>query len=1203
MLVMAIEAAKQLSAQKTDRCITGYSFKDITFQKSLTVVPDFDGVEVEFHLRPIGQASDREITWSEYRLYVLENSEWAEVSRGSIRVNYEEAPAEVDNGLEFIKEIESYRRILLDGQKHLPEPTDIQSIYKVFEQSGLGFGPTFQTLRNGSSNDQGEAVAEIGLHSWLLKCNKGHQTPSVIHPTALDGLLQLSFLALSQGGEKSIPSLVPTRIHKLWISQVGLNDESIATIKAYNKSVFRGFREAESTVIALDTSESNIRVVIEGYEKVALGSKTKSDAPVMQRRLCFNFDHRQDVDLLDKESFVTYSQSISPALPPPTRFYRDMKLAMYLFLQQAFDMMPSLDRKGLKPHHQQYLRWMRHELDKRDAYNLANGHLDWRRYYADNELKNALFDRLESESKTGKFYVEVGRNMPKILSGEVDPLDLFFRTSLVGDYYREFNKTTNGLNSFLVYLDGLAHKRPGIRILEIGAGTGGLTNYVLKTLITYGDQESKVPRFGNYTYTDISPSFFEAARLMFADYEDRVTFKTLDIERDPISQGFDEEGYDLVIADNVLHATENLEVTLRNARRLLKPGGKIALFELTQPEQMKTNFAFGLLAGWWRFKDRYRDLSAGVTEKVWHEILVKAGFSGLDLDLPDYHDPETHEHSAMVSTAVAKYSALLVVPETLIVIDQNSSVQKDIGSRLQEAFARMGSPTVHFISLKEAASMQNLGQSFCISLLEAEHSLFQDIESDTFLAVRDIISKSGGVLWVTQGGGSTLPLPVHATINGLARTVKQENGKMKFVTIAFDPETLTASHFVETILRVFDSTIRTSVDDCEPEYVERNGRLCIGRFIEADHLNREIAGKVTNQETQTLPFGDCPPLTLTIASPGLMDTLEFVEDTGSNRPLSPDEIEIEVLASGVNFRDCLIALGRIPSTIMGFECAGVVRRVGEGCKDLKAGDRVCANAAGTYQTYARCKAVHAMPLPDTMSFVEGAALPVAFTTAYYALHHVARIKEGESILIHSGAGGTGQAAIQIAKLFSAEVYVTVGSEEKVQLLMDLYGIPKDHIFYSRDMSFAKGIKRMTRDKGGVDIVLNSLSGDALVNTWECMAPFGRFLEIGKKDILMNGSLPMFPFAKNVSFHAIDLNEARMHRPWLLKELKDGIVKLLFEAKIRPSQPLHVYGISEVEKAFRYLQSGKNTGKTVVEMRKDDHVKVRNLLYCVQDSFD
>ena len=606
---------------------------------------------------------------------------------------------------------------------------------------------------------------------------------------------------------------------------------------------------------------------------------------------------------------------------------------------------------------------------------------------------------------------------------------------------------------------------------------------------------------------------------------------------------------------------------------------------------MKTNFAFGLLPGWWRAADEYRDLSAGVSEDVWHKILVKAGFSGIDLSLPDYYEQECHEHSVMVSTALGKSPGQSIFPESLIIVDEDSSLQSEIGLRLQEDLIKMGSPAVHAVSLEQAALKQDINRMFCIFLLEAEHSVLRNVDSKTFLAIRDIFTTAEGVLWITRGGGKTPALPDHAIVNGLVRTVKQENIKTKFVTVAFEPEKSTVSHIAETILKVYTQTLGKSIDDCEPEYVEREGRLCIDRMVEADYLNRDMASRLATQHHEIKHFGEVPSLALSIASPGLLDTLEFIENKGLTRPLDSDEIDIKVQASGVNFRDCLIALGRIPSTTMGFECAGTVLQVGDQCKDFKPGDRVCANAAGTYQTYARCKAVHAMPLPEHMSFLEGAALPVVFTTAYYALYHVARITEGESILIHSGAGGTGQAAIQIAKLFNADIYVTVGSEEKKRLLMDHYDIPADHIFYSRNASFAQGIKRMTSERGGVDIVLNSLSGDALVSTWQCMAPFGRFLEIGKKDILANGSLPMFPFAKNVSFHAIDLNEARQHRPRLMQELKDGIVSLLFGGKIRPAQPLHVYGIGEVEKAFRYLQSGKNTGKTVVELRHEDLVKV------------
>jgi NADPH:quinone reductase-like Zn-dependent oxidoreductase len=176
----------------------------------------------------------------------------------------------------------------------------------------------------------------------------------------------------------------------------------------------------------------------------------------------------------------------------------------------------------------------------------------------------------------------------------------------------------------------------------------------------------------------------------------------------------------------------------------------------------------------------------------------------------------------------------------------------------------------------------------------------------------------------------------------------------------------------------------------------------------------------------------------------------------------------------------------------------------------------------------------------------------------------------------------------------AEIFVTVGSPEKRALLMETYHIAEDHIFDSRNTSFVNGI--LGAKNGGVDVILNSLSGDFLTESWRCIAPFGRFLELGKKDILSNSSLPMLPFAKNASFHAIDLNEARKYQPRILEQLRNDIGTLLAEGRISPPQPIHLFGVGEIEQAFRYLQSGKNTGKTVVEMRRHDSIKVRRLIY-------
>ncbi len=138
-------------------------------------------------------------------------------------------------------------------------------------------------------------------------------------------------------------------------------------------------------------------------------------------------------------------------------------------------------------------------------------------------------------------------------------------------------------------------------------------------------------------------------------------------------------------------------------------------------------------------------------------------------------------------------------------------------------------------------------------------------------------------------------------------------------------------------------------------------------------------------------------------------------------------------------------------------------------------------------------------MPEDMSFEAAATLPCVYTTVYYSIFDVARLQRGESILIHAAAGGLGQAAIILAQHIGADIYVTVSSSAKKQFLIDTYGLSEDHVFNSRDLTFAKGVKRMTGGRG-VDVVLNSLAGEALRQTWLCVAPFGRFVEVGKRDI-------------------------------------------------------------------------------------------------------
>lgn len=233
-------------------------------------------------------------------------------------------------------------------------------------------------------------------------------------------------------------------------------------------------------------------------------------------------------------------------------------------------------------------------------------------------------------------------------------------------------------------------------------------------------------------------------------------------------------------------------------------------------------------------------------------------------------------------------------------------------------------------------------------------------------------------------------------------------------------------------------------------------------------------------------------------------------------------------------------------------------------------------------------------IPSGISLSDAAAVSVNFATSYIALHNVARIQSGETVLIHSASGGTGQAAIQIAKNAGATVFVTVGSESKRKLLMDVYNIPESNIFSSRTTLFSKMIKLRTGGKG-VDVILNSLAGESLLASWKCIAPYGRFLEIGKRDILSNQKLPMLKFLDNVTFSGVDLAVMSVERPAVCTAALNSVFASIQEGKLHPSQPINVYGVGEMEKAFRIMQTGQHVGKMVLEMRAHDQVKVISFL--------
>jgi polyketide synthase 5 len=330
-------------------------------------------------------------------------------------------------------------------------------------------------------------------------------------------------------------------------------------------------------------------------------------------------------------------------------------------------------------------------------------------------------------------------------------------------------------------------------------------------------------------------------------------------------------------------------------------------------------------------------------------------------------------------------------------------------------------------------------------------------------------------------------------------------------------------------------------------------------------------------------------LRLQVRTPGDLDSMELA--AFDRIPPGPGEIEVAVKASSINFADVLVAYGRYPSfegrlPRTGTDFAGVVTAVGPGVTTHQVGDHVGGiSPNGCWATFVNADARLAVTLPQSLADEQAAAITTAYATAWYGLHDLARIDKGDRVLIHSGTGGVGQAAIAIARAAGAEIFATAGSEARRELLREM-GIK--YAYDSRSIEFADQLRRDT-DGYGVDIVLNSVTGAAQRAGLELLAFGGRFVEIGKRDIYGDSRLGLFPFRRNLAFYAVDLGLMSISHPEKVRGILDTVYRLTAEGVLPLPQSTH-YPLADAATAIRTMSGAQHTGKLVLDIPRTGSVQ-------------
>ncbi|MFG2288185.1 SDR family NAD(P)-dependent oxidoreductase [Streptomyces sp. NPDC048595] len=782
------------------------------------------------------------------------------------------------------------------------------------------------------------------------------------------------------------------------------------------------------------------------------------------------------------------------------------------------------------------------------------------------------------------------QHLGELLRGQRDPTDLLTDevsakalelTYDITPFCRFYNRIAQALLSEIVRCWPV--DRP-LRVLEIGAGTGGTTAALLPLLPAERTR---------YCFTDVSTFFLSRAQNRFSRY-DFVEYRTFDLDQDPLVQGYALGGFDVVVASNALHTARDLRAALRRARDLLAPGGALLAVETHDPRVVTP--IFGMLdSAYSRTDTDLRPDSLLLPREEWPGLLEQCGFGDIvqtGADRPAYDhgsvllasvparsagEPEPRRLSLPEVRRETSFLVVAETPDAHVLAAATADAVTEAGGIVAEPVLAPEGPEEWRTALASAVDAAAASRLAVVLLLgRATEEDPTDVVAratrraellracaDASVHLPDTVQPE---LWLVTHPSGALPEPsdslhiADAAPWAVVRCLANEVPRIAYRRLSLQPSDNPADDAGRLVRELC-----TSTDEDEIVLTAQ------GRFVPREQLRPAAE-----------PAVDGLPFTLKVFNPGLTCVPSW-EETALPEP-GPGEVVVAVGAAALNYRDIMQSTGLLPTDVFdttaseagwGLECAGTVVACGPGVSAFVPGDRVAGTAPASLASHTVAPAEGLWHLPDEMAFSEAATMPVAFLTVHYSLGILARLQPGETVLIHAAAGGVGLAAVQYATRRGAQVIATAGSELKRDYLR---AIGVEHVLDSRSLAFPAQVMEITGGQG-VDVVLNSLAGEAISRSLELLRTGGRFIELGKRDIYQNKPLLLRPFFNNIAFFGVDLTKILADPRLidrLLRETKDAVAR----GDFRPL-PHTVFPAARVADAFAHLRHSRHIGKVVV----------------------
>ncbi len=1118
---------------------------------------------------------------------------------------------------------EAGRRIDLESLKAPLSPIDVAAYYRARASTGINLGPFFRTLGRVWSRP-GEALGEISFPEALGRNGLD------VHPLLLDGCFQVMAAARNPGGAEEETTYLPFGWERLWLADrlpdrllchVRMSEASQGTeveqgeppevwngeLRIYDPNGvllggLSGYMVKRATRAALLSAVEGVNELL--YEVVwreraltpgMLSADFLASQATVATRSGLLSDYLADEGVTPKDR--------SALLTDLERWSRSCALETLKKLGWEREGGAAVDSEDLRrrlnvvEEHKRLFRRMLEMLAKSGVLEEVDGNFVVRIGSGDPLPDEMPLDTEEFATRIAELYphglTEIGlfrrsgNALADVLLGRADPLTILFSSGdpTPGDLYRKA-PVARAANRILretvqTLVAGLPDGRR-LRVIEVGAGTGSATAAILPEL--------PEGRF-DYMYTDISAGFFAEAEARFGGDEASIDYRMLDIEKDPVEQGFDFHGYDLVIASNVLHATQYLNETLAHCRRLLAPSGQLVALENLRGMGWM-DLTFGPLDGWWRFADAYRPQHALVDPAVWRRVLTDVGFGEIEvLGLEESDSAEMPDKGVIVARGPAEVTER---PGIWVLAADSAGVAEELAADLA---ARNQTVVLADHQLPENGNSEVDGSGIVRSTVDMErreswqslleclpgdaplkgvvhlvalggHGLNatnEEMAKDTRRAVASALALTQGLVdsdavpengvWFLTRGAQVLEKELGgelagATLWGFGKVVSREAAHLKPRMIDLDPSKTQSPELPDELL----------YPDHENHIAHRYGRRMVARLVRAG----------TNTERLTLPQQSA--WVLAPDPDGIFDK-PYVKPL-PERSLEPKEVRVAVEAAGMNFWDVFRSLGFIEEGNLGKEMCGHVLDVGSEVSTVSAGDHVVGlGFGGAFAAEMIIREELVAPAPSGISVTGLATVPNVFVSAAFS-YELSGLNAGERVLIHAGAGGVGLAAIQLARAVGIEVYTTASASKQPYLR----SIGVEHVFDSRTTKFGEEILEAT-DGAGVDVVLNSLTGEGFIEaSLSCLAQGGRFVELARRDILSEEE--MAAVRPDVAYSILELDVLKKTEPaWVGRVLRD-VMERLTAGELKPL--IHSrWPLAEAGAALRFMRSARHLGKIVV----------------------